>query len=80
MRRCTGWGRVAILLATRTIDSIPGHDYATNSLRVEADAICPRCLGWISADHIVRRTGYGLLQHEACPVRPDASLISELTG
>jgi hypothetical protein len=30
--------------------------------------VCPRCLGWIGPDDIVRRTALGPAQHEACPV------------
>ena len=36
-------------------------------LHCEADEICPRCLLWIDARDYVRRTGWGVLQHEVCP-------------
>ena len=45
----------------------PGYDYSTNELRVDEDVVCPRCLQWIAPDDIVRRTVYGVAQHEACP-------------
>lgn len=41
-----------------------GHDH---ELHVEADDICPRCLCWIEASDFVRRTSWGLAQHEVCP-------------
>jgi hypothetical protein len=63
--RC--WGRLA-QIGFRPREAEPGHDFASNVLHVEADVICPRCLSWISAEDIVRRTRYGLVQHEACPV------------
>jgi hypothetical protein len=37
------------------------------SLHVDADAICPRCLTWITPRDYVRRTLFDLLQHETCP-------------
>ena len=36
-------------------------------LHGDEDAICPRCMTWIEERHFVRRTVYGLLQHEVCP-------------
>lgn len=48
----------------------PGHDFASNDLHLDDDLVCPRCLQWISVDDIVRRTAYGLVQHEACPEPP----------
>ena len=45
----------------------PGHDFSANDLRLDDDAVCPRCLHWIEPDDIVRRTAYGPAQHEACP-------------
>lgn len=41
-----------------------GHDH---ELHVDADDICPRCLRWIEASDFVRRTSWGLAQHEVCP-------------
>ena len=36
-------------------------------LHSDDDAICPRCLQWIEERDYVRRTAFGLLQHEVCP-------------
>jgi hypothetical protein len=58
-----GW---ASLFPLRYLDTRPGHDYASNLLHADTDAICPRCMSWIASEDIVRRTAYGLLQHEAC--------------
>ena len=44
-----------------------GYDYASNDLRIDDDAVCPRCLEWIQPHEVVRRTVYGPAQHEACP-------------
>jgi hypothetical protein len=63
--RC--WGRLA-QIGFRPREAPPGHDFAANVLHVDEDAICPRCLSWISAEDIVRRTRYGLVQHESCPI------------
>jgi hypothetical protein len=40
------------------------------ALHAQADAICPRCLGWIADRDYVRRNGIDLLEHESCPPRP----------
>jgi hypothetical protein len=50
----------------------PARDPESNDLRVDADAVCPRCLSWIGPRDIVRRTAYGLVQHEHCPVSDTA--------
>jgi len=63
--RC--WGRLA-QIGFRPREAPPGHDFAANVLHVDEDVICPRCLTWVSAEDIVRRTQYGLVQHEACPI------------
>ena len=39
------------------------------ALRADTDEICPGCLQWFESGAYVRRNAYGLLQHEACPVR-----------
>jgi hypothetical protein len=39
-------------------------------LHSDADEICPRCLAWIDSRDFVRRTAYGVLQHELCPPQP----------
>jgi hypothetical protein len=39
------------------------------ALRADTDEICPGCLQWFETGAYVRRNAYGLLQHEACPVR-----------
>lgn len=36
-------------------------------LRSDGDEVCPRCLTWIDGRDFVRRTAYGVLQHEVCP-------------
>ena len=73
-----GWGRLA-MLSPRAREAPHGHDFASNVMCVETDAICPRCFGWISARDIVRRTAYGLLQHEACPLTAQPEVASELS-
>lgn len=37
-------------------------------LHGDCDAICPRCMRWIEERDYVRRTAYGPLQHEVCPL------------
>ena len=66
--RC--WGRLA-LVGFRGREAAYGHDFTTNLLHVDAEAICPRCLSWIAPSDIVRRTAYGPVQHEACPITVD---------
>lgn len=48
----------------------PPRNPDDNLLRVDTDAICPRCLLFVWPHEIVRRTAYGLLQHEHCPPLP----------
>jgi hypothetical protein len=58
------------VLATDGYPMAPhGHDFTANLLHLDEDVVCPRCLGWIEPDDIVRRTAYGPAQHEHCPVR-----------
>jgi hypothetical protein len=78
MRSQGGWGGRIFVLSARGREAPPGFDFAANVLHVDADAICPRCFAWIAAHDIVRRTGYGLLQHEACPVTDEPNRVSEL--
>lgn len=66
MTRNVAWSRLA-LLTPRAREARPGHDFASNVMHIDSDDICPKCLGWISTTAIVRRTAYGLVQHEACP-------------
>ena len=47
------------------------HSVTDGHLHSDDDSICPRCMTWIEERHYVRRTGYGLLQHEVCPVPQD---------
>ena len=47
------------------------HLLVDSHLHSDDDAICPRCLLWIEERDFVRRTGFGLLQHEVCPRRDD---------
>jgi hypothetical protein len=80
MRRKLGFGRLSVLVPLRCLDDRPGHDYTSNWLHADTDAICPRCLAWIAAEDIVRRTAYGLLQHEACDVPAQPQVVSTLHG
>jgi hypothetical protein len=51
-------------------DPVSGEEWCLlpdGHLHSDADAICPRCLTWIEGREFVRRTAYGLLQHEVCP-------------
>jgi hypothetical protein len=66
MSRNASWSRLS-MLTPRPREARPGHDFASNVMHVDGDTICPKCLGWISPTAIVRRTAYGLVQHEACP-------------
>jgi hypothetical protein len=43
------------------------HVLADSHLHSDTDEICPRCLQWIEERDFVRRTAYGVLQHEVCP-------------
>jgi hypothetical protein len=46
-------------------------------MHAAGDDICPKCLSWISSTAPVRRTAYGLVQHEACPLdTASASTVS----
>jgi hypothetical protein len=66
MSRNAAWSRLA-LLAPRAREAKHGHDFASNVMHVDSDDICPKCLSWITSTAPVRRTAYGLVQHEACP-------------
>jgi len=77
MSRNASWGRLA-LLSPRPREAPYGYDFIGNVMRVDTDAICPRCFGWIAPHDIVRRTAFGLLQHEACPVSDEPEVVSEL--
>jgi hypothetical protein len=44
-------------------------EHLDGALRADTDAICPGCLQWLETGAYVRRNAYGLLEHEACPVR-----------
>jgi hypothetical protein len=79
MSRNCGWGRL-MMLPTRGREAPFGFDFASNVMHVETDAICPRCMSWITGSDIVRRTAYGLLQHEACPVTDEPHYASELSS
>jgi hypothetical protein len=66
MSRNAAWGRLA-MLTPRVREAKHGHDFASNVMHADGDDICPKCLSWISSTAPVRRTAYGLVQHEACP-------------
>jgi hypothetical protein len=65
MVRGTLWARLA-MLTSRPEPSPHGIDFAANVMHVDTEAICPKCLSWIAPTDVVRRTAYGLVQHEAC--------------
>jgi hypothetical protein len=77
MSRNLSWARLA-MLTPRPTESPPGYDFASNVMHVDTDAICPRCFSWIGPRDIVRRTAFGLFQHEACPVSDEPQIVSEL--
>lgn len=79
MSRNVGWGRLAMLMP-RAREAPPGFDFTGNVMHVDTDAICPRCFSWIAPHDIVRRTAYGLFQHEACPVTDEPRFMSELSS
>ncbi len=60
---------VAVGLTRPEPDSGDVHVVPDGHLHSDDDAICPRCLTWIEEREFVRRTAYGLLQHEVCPGR-----------
>jgi hypothetical protein len=79
MGRSTVWGRLA-LLSQRARTAPPGYDFAANVMHVDTDAICPRCLSWIAPHEIVRRTAYGLVQHEACGLSASTEALRSNQG
>jgi hypothetical protein len=54
------------MMSPRAQETRHGADFTVNVMHVDTDAICPKCMNWISPTDIVRRTAYGLVQHEAC--------------
>jgi hypothetical protein len=54
------------MLTARATEAQPGADFAANVMHVDVEAICPKCMQWVTPTDIVRRTAYGLIQHEAC--------------
>ena len=69
----TGGSPWLALFPVRVATGQPGHDQPANEMRVDADAICPKCLHFIWPHEYVRRTVYGVVQHQACPEDPDAA-------
>ena len=70
MKPTTKKGALDDLIESRlpiTIDAAPPGGPRDSSLHADTDAICPRCLRWIGPEDYLRLTGFGLLQHEACP-------------
>ncbi|MBV9871169.1 MAG: hypothetical protein JO214_11150 [Frankiaceae bacterium] len=65
MQRGSVWGRLA-MVSPRPREAPHGCDFTTNVMHTDSDAICPKCLSWVTPTDIVRRTAYGLIQHEAC--------------
>jgi hypothetical protein len=61
---------VAAAMTLPASDGKEGRPVVDGHLRGRQDAVCPRCLEWIDEREYVRRTAYGPLQHEACPVTP----------
>jgi hypothetical protein len=80
MRRKLGPGWLWRLPPMGRIDIRPGHDFTQNFMHADTDAICPKCFGWIAPEDIVRRTAYGLIQHEACPTSDEPQVVSELSS
>jgi hypothetical protein len=80
MRRTMGRAWLSLLPPLRSVDTRPGHDFTQNLLHADTDAICPRCFTWIGPADIVRRTAYGLLQHEACSVTDEPKVVWELSS
>jgi len=62
-------GPLGVLVAMGPPQAPYGYDFSVNDLHVDEDAVCPVCLGWIEPHDIVRRTAYGPVQHERCPLR-----------
>jgi hypothetical protein len=60
--------RATIGLDFADADSVRGFRLTDGHLHGELDAVCPRCMTWIEERDFVRRTAYGPLQHEVCPV------------
>jgi len=67
------WSPFAQDSALLVLDALPPGGPTDASLHVDEEAICPRCMWWIGPADFVRRTAYGLLQHEACPWRSAAA-------
>jgi hypothetical protein len=65
MARFGAWARLAST-PRRPREAPPGFDFTTNVMRADTDAICPRCLTWVKPTDYVRRTAYGVIQHETC--------------
>ena len=63
-RRPTPIDRLSVLGLERPAG---GADVVDGHLHSDSDEICPRCLAWIDSRDYVRRTGFGVLQHEVCP-------------
>jgi hypothetical protein len=67
-RTWSSYARATIGLGHADADSVRAFVMPDGHLHVELDAVCPRCLTWIEERDFVRRTAYGPLQHEVCPV------------
>jgi hypothetical protein len=64
----SGTGHDPIIGVHAVIDAKPaGGVVGDGFLHAEQEAICPRCLSWITPRHYLRRNRYGLLEHDACP-------------
>jgi hypothetical protein len=60
------WSKLAMLLPSGTRATPHGYDFASNVMHIDADSICANCLKWVTPQDIVRRTAFGLIQHETC--------------
>jgi hypothetical protein len=63
-RKDDWWDEVRLPAA---LDSTPPGGPRDNSLHVDTDALCPRCLTWIQPGDYVRQNAMDLMQHESCP-------------
>jgi len=66
MERPDAWSSVSLLPLSPVVDPVGGVE--DHAFRVDADSVCPACFRWVKPHEIVRRTAYGPVQHECCPV------------
>jgi hypothetical protein len=71
------WSKLALLTPSRPRETPHGHDFAANVMHIDADSICANCLQWVTPHDIVRRTAFGLIQHESCTMVSPTDVSSE---